>query len=474
MAQYIKQGDIFGRIGSGFGKGLAEQVPKEIERNRLSSGLKAFEQEHQNLNPMQQLARLSAIPGITPQTIQSFSDLAKTNNMANAYRNVAGGYGRGNQGQPPESSADITPVQERQFLDNIARPMQQGTIRGQPQGRVPDQQAMGGGRFSSREPEQPLSSPNENTFNPAAKTSLPWPLQQRDARILHYIDKGFLPDQSQRMAADDEARELGVAPVLQQRQREDMERTTTAKNELERHLETKFQKTKEGIYKDLPGEFKINLERAMQKALRTNPNLSIEDAAHEFSKKALATAKARNQFDKTAKTTGLEAFAKKQETLSKLNDYSGTFKDSGNSEEYYNILKKEPVDGGMGLSSEGAATVAFPISPSWNNYVNNFKPQNFKQTKYGEVPDPKRSEANSRKAAIDIGKMLTEDDSLLTIARALRQKDPYFDQEAFFDEIKQNMKTLNLNDRQRLEIPERNTDWLPTWGDMRIFNWFSR
>src|SRR6478752_4229054 len=109
MAQYIKQGDIFGRVGTGFAKGLAEQVPKEIERNRLSSGLKAFEQEHQNLNPMQQLARLSAIPGITPQTIQSFSDLARTNNLANAYRNVS--YGRGNQGQTPEASADITPVQ---------------------------------------------------------------------------------------------------------------------------------------------------------------------------------------------------------------------------------------------------------------------------------------------------------------------------------------------------------------------------
>ncbi len=462
MAQVIKQGDIFGRIGTGFGQGLAEQVPKEIERNRLASGLKAFEQEHQNLNPMQQLARLSAIPGITPQTLQSFSELAKINNQSNAYRNAAEGYRR-NQGGVPQASP-VIPA------------MQQGTIPGQSQGQIPTQQGMGGARPSQKlQPqEQPLASPNENTFNPAAKTAIPWNPQQRNDRTLSYIDRGFLPEQAQKLAADDEARELGIAPVLQQRQREDQERTVSARNELERQLETKFQKTGEGVYQDLPGEFKINLERAMQRALRTDPNLSIEDAAHEFSKKALATAKARNQFDKTAKTTGLEAFAKRDAILSKLNEYSSTFKDSGNSEEYYNILKKEPVDGGMGLSSEGAATVAFPMNRGWENYVNKFKPQNFKQTKYGEIPDPKRTEANSRKAAIDIGKMITEDDSLLTIARALRQKDPYFDQEAFFDEIKQNMDTLNLNDRQRLEIPERNTDWLPTWGDMRIFNWFMR
>lgn len=79
MAQQIIEtpGSIFGRLGSGLGKGLAEQLPKEVERSRLSSGLKQFEQESGNLNPMQQLARLSAIPGITPQMIQSFGELGR-------------------------------------------------------------------------------------------------------------------------------------------------------------------------------------------------------------------------------------------------------------------------------------------------------------------------------------------------------------------------------------------------------------
>lgn len=82
MAQYIKNANIFGRLGSGIGQGLADQIPKEVERSRLSSGLQAFEQEHGTLNPIQQLARLSSIPGITPQMIQSFSDLARQQGMA--------------------------------------------------------------------------------------------------------------------------------------------------------------------------------------------------------------------------------------------------------------------------------------------------------------------------------------------------------------------------------------------------------
>lgn len=77
MSYEVKQGNVFGRIGTGVGQGLAEQVPKEIERNRLSSGLQQFEKESANLTPIQQLARLSAIPGITPQMIQSFGELGR-------------------------------------------------------------------------------------------------------------------------------------------------------------------------------------------------------------------------------------------------------------------------------------------------------------------------------------------------------------------------------------------------------------
>ena len=32
MAIEINQGNLFGRIGTGIGKGLADQVPKEIDR----------------------------------------------------------------------------------------------------------------------------------------------------------------------------------------------------------------------------------------------------------------------------------------------------------------------------------------------------------------------------------------------------------------------------------------------------------
>ncbi len=79
MAQQIKQANIFGRLGSGVGKGLAEQVPKEIENYRLRSGLQnlADLSDQGGLSQAQFLAKAAGTYGATPQHIQSFGQLAQ-------------------------------------------------------------------------------------------------------------------------------------------------------------------------------------------------------------------------------------------------------------------------------------------------------------------------------------------------------------------------------------------------------------
>lgn len=58
----IQQGNIWGRLGSGIGQGLGEQLPKEIERGRLASGLRSLG-EKKDLDPYQQFTELASIPG---------------------------------------------------------------------------------------------------------------------------------------------------------------------------------------------------------------------------------------------------------------------------------------------------------------------------------------------------------------------------------------------------------------------------
>lgn len=83
MAQLIQQGDIFGRLGTGVGQGLAEQLPKEIERGRLASGVQGLLSE--NLTPAQFYARALSVPGLIdrPEVIQNLQNFARQQSFIN-------------------------------------------------------------------------------------------------------------------------------------------------------------------------------------------------------------------------------------------------------------------------------------------------------------------------------------------------------------------------------------------------------
>jgi hypothetical protein len=85
MAQYIKNASLFGRIGTNLGKGLAEQLPKEVERGRLSAALKDVG-ERKNQTPFQQFTGLASLASEYPQIVQSGSELLKQKGMLQGAR----------------------------------------------------------------------------------------------------------------------------------------------------------------------------------------------------------------------------------------------------------------------------------------------------------------------------------------------------------------------------------------------------
>ena len=72
----IPQPSIAGRIGTGIGKGLAEQLPEEITRGRLSHGLQQIGNQP-NQDPWQAFTQFASTPGVTPQMLQSGGELLK-------------------------------------------------------------------------------------------------------------------------------------------------------------------------------------------------------------------------------------------------------------------------------------------------------------------------------------------------------------------------------------------------------------
>ena len=81
--QTIERNDLFGRIGKNVGEGLSEQLPKEMDRNRLAAGLQKLSQE-KDLSPFQRFAGLASLPGATPQIIQSGSDFLRQQSYLDA------------------------------------------------------------------------------------------------------------------------------------------------------------------------------------------------------------------------------------------------------------------------------------------------------------------------------------------------------------------------------------------------------
>ena len=433
----VNQGNIFGRIGSGIGKGLSEQLPKEMDRGRLSAGLKQFAENSEGLTPLQAAAQYYSIPGLTPQMAQALPELTKQQNLRNAYAKKSRDQGR-EQKEPSQFSNSLKNI-------NFAN-QKYGGINKSP----PDE-------FVRSEEEGQPQIVDKNPLRSEAFPRAPWSPDRRDQEIAKVFEEHpnlTLPE-AVGIASDNEKRYLSQPESVQKQDDYLREQENLADQRFTKHLETKLQKSKEGVYTDITGENLVNLKRNMNKELRTNPNATIEDVANKWTNKALDLSKTKNQLSKLANSSYLDQITKSGQNLDKLKTYQKIYAQTGNQEEYYNTLTKD-----FNLSPQGAASIAFPTTERVNEYLNKVK-----ATKINEY---NASPINSRKYASDLENLITRDDSLLSIARSLSLKDGAFDQRAFFNQIREDMDNLGLTERQKREISEGESNFFPSWGDILL------
>jgi hypothetical protein len=444
MAQYISKGSLFGRIGSGFAKGLSEQVPKEIERNRLASGLKSLG-EQKGLSPFQQYSGLVAAAHEYPEIIRSGAELLKHQSQRQNYANR--GAAEAGQRIPRQlDNVDFANLNNRQGGNGA---------------RAPESSEIPQGNYAPGEPQ----IVDKNPLSPELQPAIRWTPEERDAEIGRVWDQNpqlTFPEVSQ-IVADNERRYL-EAPEDYRKQQQSLEETQEKVNkEIEDQIRKKLHIPKgEEIFSKLPGETQNRIERGVAKDLRKNPNATVKDLVNTWTDRALNNAKDKTELAKLANRSLDEKLFKKTENLEKLKSKGKSFKEFGNSEEYYNFLK-DPAEG-IGLSPEGAASIAYELSKPAASYINKI-----------EESTGSNFEKNAIKYAADLGDYLSRDDSILSIAKNIKDKDPFFDIKTFMSEIRKNQDELGLSPVQKREIETRGVgDFFPNWGDVFLFPKFGR
>lgn len=112
MVQVIeRKPTIFGELGKGISRGLSEQIPRELEHQRLRSGLQSLAQKSKGgeLSPEEFYAEAAGTYGVTPQMLQGFAELAQMQRKRRALESVPRqGPGQAQaQGQPTQQQAAV-------------------------------------------------------------------------------------------------------------------------------------------------------------------------------------------------------------------------------------------------------------------------------------------------------------------------------------------------------------------------------
>ena len=177
---------VFGALGKGLGEGIANHIPKEIERSRLASGLKALG-EKQGLTHFQQFAELAGIPGISPQAIQTGGQILRQLDML-----------QGAQNQVPQSQQQFDAIrnQQQQNPQNIPKGVV-GTENTQAalQPAIPKNLSQLQSRAGELNKENPKLYPDYPTAFEGAKTEDQQLIAQNQAKITgRGIQKGVESD----------------------------------------------------------------------------------------------------------------------------------------------------------------------------------------------------------------------------------------------------------------------------------------
>jgi hypothetical protein len=427
---------IFGRLGMGLSRGLAETVPKEIERQRLSQGLKKFGEGSKDRSPMENLIELASIPGAAerPQLIQSFGQLAQQEGRNQANLRAA------SQNQPRQI--------EKIGSSAIANKQEEG--------------------ITTREP-------TEATLKPY----IPRGYQERhDAAAENYnidparYDNKFENALKEEMLKDQSALEQNTA-LQGQRGNERL-----VKDDIEKELETKRNLLGAKIPGNVYDDVRTKALNAVKPVELGGEGLTEEQATAKYGKDL---DKISRQYQEIKNLGAGHMLFDDPKTNRKIIDtLSESFRERGDEENFAQELITNQQ-----ISPEAAYYFASPVSknkelnnaiikaPDISKNIPGFSQKelmkqnpdmSFKQI--DDVIAEKRKEYTYR-AAKALAPKLGKNGSPLAVGMELQARG--YDPEVWYDYLDKNRKELGLYPNQIDQLSKRTSNWFPSLKDKWFF-----
>lgn len=443
MVQVIEDkysGNIFGRIGAGLGKGLSEQLPKEIERGRLSAGLRKFEKERANLSPVEQFTRLAGIPGFTAEHLYTLAPLLQQEAKRREGQQGFGPGGNLPQGQIPQQGMTTTPTGQPKSAKNEKYPAQENLALETPSLKpksYTEAQVTPIVKKSDIElmpRAQQLAAERPYQFPNGAIDALPLARQEDDTRIANL----------------QEERNIGeAADIIEKR----------VKGELRTQWGKDATVTEGALDSNIPGTIQSNLERQMLADLNDPKNrLSESQLVTKYAEIGKDIARAKTILDGRAASTLLSLDYSPEKIRTTIEETRPAYEKAGGLKEYRDIIANK-----FNLSSQGASAFAYP--PENKNINSIFKNiQKPIQNEFGAYYPGKDPTSLAIAAADKVSPLITDEDSLLTYALEAQKKG--LDENAFLRRLRQNRNAgiFNANQRQVEEFSTGLAFW-PALGD---------
>lgn len=422
MAQYIKNANIFGRIGSEIGKGLSESIPKEAERLRLSQGLERLGNQ-KGLTPFQQFSALASLPGITPQMIQSGAELLRQQGISQGFGKVL------EEGLPGVS-------QQNNALSKAA------------EGPLPNVGAT---------PVKGLTSP-ENT-QAALKPTPPMTYQQK-LGLAAQLQRGnpeLYPDAQSALA--------GAEAIDQSNQNMNAFQQQARQSQL--GVESNIRKQLEGLRSASNAKIPDNVYQAIENEALDEVNSGRKgelEAAKDARDKIEKISREYNALDTVGRIGYM--FRDTQDIKRNLREIREDFKKRDDLENLADSYISK-----NGLSPGKAYYLAYP--PSEIRELNNalsklpeLKPSvTAKRGFLEKVVDPEKAKKMTQAIVPELAIAMGKEGSPLAIGEELKARG--YDPDIWFDYLGKNRKKLDLSERQGRELekpknafPSMNDNWL--------------